>query len=346
MVRHVSAATLVAAGLLLLWLFPAAAQAAPPWCPDGFFVTAPGQRFALPSSVPCTDPDVGDTFTVAVATPPLHGTVAPDAGTSYYTPHAGYQGYDEFTYTATDNHGEQSAPATVQILIDTAPVCTDSTATVESGKQLTLSLPCDDADGDELTIRVDDVQHGTVDVTASGDAIYTPPAAPFVGTDTIDYYAVEDEFGLGSMFATQTITVTAPAPPAQVPPVVSQASPADTTAPAFSLTSASQKLKAVLSKGLRLVLNPSEGATATITLTVDRVTARKLGLKRNAKAPVKVGGLTKTLAGGQSTVAVKLTTKARKAIKKAAKVKLLITVVMRDAAGNRATGTMKVTLKR
>jgi hypothetical protein len=287
---------------------------------------------------------VGDTFTVAIATAPLHGTVAPEAGTNYYTPTAGYHGYDEFTYTATDNNMEQSAPARVQILIDTAPVCSDSTATVETGKQLTLSLPCDDADDDELTIFVDDPLHGTVAFTATGDAIYTP-AAGYVGTDTIDYYAAEDLFGLESFIATQTITVTVPAPPSQVPGGP-QASPPDVTAPAFSLKSASQKLKAVLSKGLRLVLTPSERVTATITLTVDRATARKLGLKRNAKAPVKVGGLTKALAGGQSTVAVKLTAKARKAIKKAGKVKLLITVVMRDAAGNRATDTMKAALKR
>ena len=232
----------------------------------------------------------------------------------------------------------------MQIVIDTAPVCADSSATVESGKQLTLSLPCDDADGDELTIFVGDPLHGTVDFTAAGDAIYTP-AAGYVGMDAIEYDA-EDPFGLFSPTFTQTITVTAPAPPAQVPPVVSQSSPADITAPAFSLTSASQKLNAVLSKGLRLVLNPSERATATITVTVDRASARKLKLKRNAKGPVKVGGLTKTLAAGQSTLAVKLTAKAGKAIKKVAKVELLITVAMRDAAGNRATDTMKVTLKR
>ena len=342
MVRHVSAATLVATGLLLLWLLPAAAQAAPPSCPDGSFITTPGQRFALPSA-PCTDTDVGDTFTVAIATPPQHGTVAPEAGTNYYTPTAGYHGFDEFTYTATDSHMEQSAPASVQILIDTAPVCSDSTATVESGKQLTLSLPCDDADDDELTIFVGDPLHGTVDFTATDDAIYTP-AAGYVGMDEIEYDA-EDAFGLPSFTVTQKITVTAPAPPPQLP-TGPQASPADITAPAFSLQHASQKLKAVLSKGLRLVLSPNESATATITLTVNRATARKLKIKRNAKGPVKVGGLTKTLAAGQSTVAVKLTAKARKAIKKAGKVKLLITVAMRDAAGNRATDTMKVTLKR
>jgi hypothetical protein len=102
----------------------------------------------------------------------------------------------------------------------------------------------------------------------------------------------------------------------------------------------------MIAKGLRLVLTPNEGGTATITLTVDRATARKLKLKRNANGPVKVGGRKASLPSGQSAVVVKLTAKARKALKKVRKVKLLITVVIQDVAGNSATDTMKVTLKR
>ena len=83
-----------------------------------------------------------------------------------------------------------------------------------------------------------------------------------------------------------------------------------------------------------------------MTLKVDRATARKLRLKLTAKGPVKVGSLQTTLVPGRSTVAVKLTAKARKAITKVLKVKLLVTVLITDAAGNSATRTMTVTLKR
>jgi hypothetical protein len=341
MIRHVKAATIVALGLLLLLLVPTAAQAAPPSCLDGSFVTTPGQRVALPAS-PCTDPDAGDTYTLAVATQPSHGTVAADMGTNYYTPSAGYHGTDEFTYTATDSHMEQSAEATVQILIDTAPDCTNNSATVQSGKRLALPLICDDADGDDLDIFLSDPLHGTLDLTGP-DAIYSSTAG-YVGQDAITYDA-EDPFGRASSTVTLTITVTAP--PAQTPPQSPPAAPPnDATAPAFSLASPSTKLKPALKKGLRLVLTPNEGGTATIRLTVDRATARKLKLKRNAKGPFKVGGLKTTLASGQSTVVVKLTAKARKALTNVRKVKLLITVVMTDPAGNSATHTMKVTLKR
>jgi hypothetical protein len=235
---------------------------------------------------------------------------------------------------------EQSAPATVQILIDTAPECTDSSATVQSGQRLALPLICDDADGDDLDIFLSDPLHGTLDLTGP-DAIYTPDAG-YVGPDAITYDA-EDPFGLASSTVTLTITVATPPPPPQSPPATP---PNDTTAPAFSLASASQKLKPALNRGLRLVLTPDEGGTATVTLTVDRATARRLKLKRHANGSVKVGGLKAAVPSGQSTLVVKLTAKARKAFKKARKVRLLITVIVTDAAGNTATDTMKVTLKR
>jgi hypothetical protein len=316
-------------------LTASAAQASPPSCPDGDFITRPGERFALPAA-PCTDPE-GDTYTIALATAPMHGTVAPDMGTNYYTPDPGYHGTDQFTYTATDTNMEQSASATVRILVDTAPVCSDSNATVESGRQLALPFICDDADGDDLVIFVGDPLHGTLDLSGP-EAIYTP-AAGYVGQDTIVYDA-EDPFGLVSSTVTLTITVTAPAPPQPT------TQSTDTTPPALSVSIASQKLKPALKTGLRLRLMPNEGGTATVTVTVDRATARKLKLKPRATGPVKVGGLKATIPSGQSTLAVKLTAKARAAFKKARKVKLLVTVVIRDAAGNRTTERINVTLKR
>jgi PKD repeat protein len=160
----------------------------------------------------------------------------------------------------------------------------------------------------------------------------------------------------GTDTATQPVTVSGGQPPASgatlvAPQPASTASsaasaPKDTTPPNVALISAAKNLKTALSKGLRLVLTTSEGGTATVTLKVDRATARKLELNLKAKGPVKVGSSQTTLVPGRSTATVKLTAKARKAIKKVHKVELLVTVLITDAVGNSATRAMTVTLER
>jgi hypothetical protein len=337
------AAATAAASAVLLFVAPAVAQAAPPTCPDGSFTTLPGQRVALAPSPPqpgnpCTDPD-GDDYTIAPADFPAHGTLSIDGASSYYTPNPGFHGRDEFTYTATDTAAipEESLPATISILVDTPPACTDSSATVQSGGRLAVPLSCDDADGDDLDIFLEDPGHGTLDFTAN-PPVYTP-APGYSGPDAIDYDA-EDPFGLGSQVGTLSITVTAPPPPPVITP------PKDTTAPVFTLLSRSTKLKRALKNGVRVVVSSNEGGTARVTLSVDRATARKLKLKRHPAGPVKVGRLKTIVPSGKSTLAVNLTTKARKALKRARKVKLLVTAVMADASGNRSTRAMKVRLKR
>ena len=102
----------------------------------------------------------------------------------------------------------------------------------------------------------------------------------------------------------------------------------------------------VLSKGLKLNLTTDEACTATITVTVDKGTARKLKLDPKAKKAVVVGTLTQAIAAGKSTVTVKLTAKTRKALKKAKSVKLAVAVTAKDAAGNAAAKTLAATLKK
>jgi hypothetical protein len=79
-----------------------------------------------------------------------------------------------------------------------------------------------------------------------------------------------------------------------------------------------QKLPAVLKSGLKLDLTADEACTATITVTVDKATARKL----------------------------KLTAKARKVLKKAKTVKFGVAVSAKDAAGNTGAKAATLTLKK
>ena len=58
------------------------------------------------------------TVTCALATQPLHGTLTGTAPNLTYTPAAGYQGMDRFTFTTTDGL-TTSAPATVNLLVST-----------------------------------------------------------------------------------------------------------------------------------------------------------------------------------------------------------------------------------
>jgi hypothetical protein len=345
--RHRARAPMLTTLGVLLWLLPAAsAQAAAPVCPNASLTTTPGERIALASN-PCVDPD-GDNYTLAIGTGPSHGTVSPENGINYYIPSPGYHGTDLFTYTATDSTMAVSDVATVSILVDTAPECDDRSATVESGRQLTLTdIPCQDGDGDTLDIFVSDPQHGTLDIAGDGSSVTYTPAPGYVGPDAITYQA-QDVLGLSSTTRTLTITVTTPPPPPQppAPPAPAVAASTDRTAPNFTLGTLSTKLKSVLTKGLRLTITSSERGTTTVTVTIDRSTARKLKLKRNAKAPVKVASLRTTVASGHTNLVVKLTAKARKALSKARTVKLRITITVTDAGGNSTTHTRTITLKR
>jgi Bacterial Ig domain len=341
----------VASGVVIALLFlTGTAQAAPPACPDVSLTTAPGQRLAL-SATPCTDPDPGDTYTLGVHDMPMHGALSPAVVGSNYDPTPGYHGTDRFTYQAQDSHGELSNVATVDILIDTAPACTDGTATVESGKSLTIAdLPCHDADADDFDEYFDDPGHGTIDIdNATGALIYTP-AAGYTGSDSFTYFAQDIPWGQVSLGqGTMTITVTAPPQPTPLPSVVPPtpvAQPRDTTPPTFSLRAPAVKLKSALAKGLGVAVTSAEPGNASVTITVDRATARKLRLDRKAKHPVKVGAAKGVVAAGKTTLAVKFTAKARKALKHVRRVKLSVAVTVVDAAGNRSAHTLAVTLRR
>ena len=55
-------------------------------------------------------------MTCAVATQPAHGTLTGTPPNLTYTPAAGYQGMDRFTFTATDSL-TTSSPATVNLVV-------------------------------------------------------------------------------------------------------------------------------------------------------------------------------------------------------------------------------------
>jgi hypothetical protein len=311
-------------------LVPATARAAPPTCQPLFDqLVAPG------SSRSFENPCGAGTYTLTPSQP-ANGTVTASGTTLTYTPGPGFHGRDAFSYTATNNDGPTQASVT--LVVDGAPACADTSVSIVAGTSLTLAGdPCMDPDGDAYDIWIQQrTAHGSVDFPDDSDPIYTPDPG-FSGVDTLGYFA-EDAFGVDSPDATLTITVTAA--PAGTP-TPTPAPPKDTTAPVASLASVpGQKLKQVLAKGLQLMLSSNEAGSATVTVSVDAKTARKLHIKR------EVGRASAAVRGGKVQLTVKLAAKARKAFKTLRKLTLTVRTVVTDAAGNATPLTKTVTLKR
>jgi Bacterial Ig domain len=333
-------------------LAPAAAEAAAPVCSPATGLVAnvqEGESITLPQA-PCTDSD-GDPISIEVTQAPTLGTVNPPGTQPIAT---------QRTYTANDDAGgqtdvikfravaggENSNEATLEINIsqNTAPVCpAQVTLTVESGKQLVITKnPCTDADGDPLSVTiVDGPDHGSFNATnPAGPFTYTSQAG-FVGQDRVSYRV--SDASTQSNVGTVIINVTRPprtggggtTPP---PPVVTP--PADATPPALELATPRAALQRVLRRGLSVTLTADEPGRAVVRLQLARRDARRLRLGRT------VGRLTRTLAAGDTKVAVKLTRKARRKLARVRSLRLTLVVEITDAAGNVRRVTRGVLLRR
>ncbi|WP_313535284.1 Ig-like domain-containing protein [Sphingomonas sp.] len=148
---------------------------------------------------------------VAVASPPAHGTATVNGLTIDYTPTAGYYGADSFTYTAT-NAGGTSAPATVSITVATpaAPVAANRSGVTiaydSAGTAIDLSSSIT---GTHSSVAVATAPaHGTTSV--AGDVVTYTPAAGYYGADSFTYTAT----GPGGTSAPATVTLSVANPSA------------------------------------------------------------------------------------------------------------------------------------
>jgi hypothetical protein len=308
MVSRASAAgvALSVAGLVLM--LPAAAHAVPPQCPGASLVTAVSTPLSLPAPS-CTNTTGPGTLVVPPGGGPAHGTITPGSP-NVYTPTAGYHGRDQFKYQLNDPGNGLSNEATVMILVDTAPTCSDSSATTQVGVPLRVrNFPCGDRDPEDqdiFDVIVDDGANGIVTIDPiTNDVIYTPNPG-FAGTDSFPYWA-EDQFGLESApHSRMTVTVTNPvvATPVATPIATPIPAPKDLSAPSVTLKNASKK------QALAVRVTTNENASATLTVALDKATAKKLKLSRTA------GTLKTSLKAGTSTLKIKLSSKAAKAFKK------------------------------
>ena len=155
-----------------------------------------------------TDADPEDTLTFAKTTDPAHGTVTiTAAGSATYSPAANYHGPDSFAFRVNDGTSN-SAPVAVSITVDSVndtPTATAASATTNEDTATVIDLAGADIDGDTLTFaKASDPAHGTVSVTPTGAATYTP-AAGYHGPDSFTFTVSDGT--LTSSAATVSVTV-------------------------------------------------------------------------------------------------------------------------------------------
>lgn len=142
------------------------------------------------------------------------GTVVDNGNGSFtYTPPAGFDGTDDFSYTIEDADGETST-TTVTITVtpvNDAPDASDANASTPAGTAVSIDLFCSDNNGDALTFAIAGapangslgtlVQPGVVD---NASVVYTPNSG-FSGADSFTFTCTD---GMAtSQPGTVTITV-------------------------------------------------------------------------------------------------------------------------------------------
>ena len=152
----------------------------------------------------------GAAASVAVATPPGHGTATASGTSIVYTPTAGYSGPDSFAYTATNASGT-SAAATVTITV-TAPTFTFSPAAGAlpsgiAGTAYSQTIAASDGTSPyAYTVSAGSLPAGLTLSSSTGVISGTAAAG---GTSSFTITATDDNGATGS--ATYTVTMTAPA---------------------------------------------------------------------------------------------------------------------------------------
>ncbi|MFZ4662402.1 MAG: Ig-like domain-containing protein [Caldilineaceae bacterium] len=176
---------------------------------DSFQISTPKDT-PVTFQMPVTDlnDDVANGSDVIVVQPFQHGSTSAD---KLYTPNPGFEGTDFRVWKWSDGkHESNVAIVTIRVgnvLPNSAPVALDRSVTVTEDTPITLTVTCDDADGDQLIYAlVDKPQAGSYRWLPPNTVIYTP-TVDFVGTDTFTFRSHDGQDF--SNISTITLTVSA-----------------------------------------------------------------------------------------------------------------------------------------
>lgn len=177
--------------------------------PDGYQISRNSSNNVLDVLTNDSDPD-GDAVHIQSVQTPAHGSASVSGNRLVYTPAAGYQGSDSFSYTIADNKGlTASAIVTITIAANAAPVAVDDDAWAIWGRPTPINVLANDSDpdGDTLTITsVGKPGHGSA-IISGNNIIYTSNP-DFMGTEVFTY-TISDGRG-GTASATVRVTVVDP----------------------------------------------------------------------------------------------------------------------------------------
>ena len=167
------------------------AENRPPLARGDAFTLEAGQTTVLAILANDSDPD-GDPLQAVSYTMPDHGSLAfnPDK-TFSYTPAAGYQGADQFTYTIRDNRGASASASVLLTIVETAepPTAADDHVVTEADVPVTIDVLGNDQLPAGQQIRIVAVTlpfKGKLVFNPDGTITYTPNTG-FIGFDDFTY---------------------------------------------------------------------------------------------------------------------------------------------------------------
>ncbi|MBO9397191.1 tandem-95 repeat protein, partial [Shimia sp. R9_2] len=156
------------------------------------------------------DPETVQPLTMLSVGSAVGGTAELSTSAVTFTPDANFSGQASFTYEVSDGAGGlATATVLIEVSENTPPIAAnDAISTFEdSASTIDLLQNALDADGHAVSLAaVEQPSNGTVDLTISGEVIYTPDA-DFSGSDSFSY-TIDDGNG-GQDTGTITITVAA-----------------------------------------------------------------------------------------------------------------------------------------
>ena len=148
--------------------------------------------FSTPVSITLTASDVNqDNLSYTVLSQPIHGSLSGNGSALVYTPSAGYNGIDSFSFNAHDGQLSSNTAIvniTVQAQANLAPVANHQTVTTHQDLSANIVLVANDANNDVLTYMVaTQPTHGTLSGTGS-NLTYTPNTG-YIGSDSFMFQA-------------------------------------------------------------------------------------------------------------------------------------------------------------
>lgn len=179
----------------------------PPVANDDTIGTPLGVPVSIDVLANDTDAD-GDTISISgIPSATENGTLSLSGNQVLYTPNAGFNGTESFTYTVSDGALTDTATVSVQVGGQLPPIASPDSATSQNGGAVIIPVLTNDSDpnGDAVSITgVGTPANGTATFVGE-DVVYTPPAdTNFVGTVTFPYSITDGNEGT----ATADITVT------------------------------------------------------------------------------------------------------------------------------------------